>query len=78
MDLTPGAKALAEYGITIVACVVLALTVAWFLRDLVRQRDEWRSIAESAVSAFDRLIDQLDVQPVVRPEQRRRRQDEDK
>lgn len=61
-----------RYGFTAVALVVLALAVGWFIRDLVKQRDRALDIAESAVNAFDRLCDQLGVEPKVRPARPRR------
>lgn len=66
-DVEAGFKALADYGITIVAVVVLALAVGYFIRDLKSQRDRAMDLAESAVSAFDRLVDQLGLEPVVKP-----------
>lgn len=69
-----GAKAVADYGITIVAVVALAVVVWWFIRDLRAQRDRAFTLAESAVIAFDRLADQLGVEPASRP-QRPRRED---
>lgn len=66
-DVEPAVKAVAEYGITIVAVVVLALAVGYFIRDLKSQRDRAMELAESAVAAFDRLVDQLGLEPVVKP-----------
>lgn len=61
------AKAITDYGITVVAVVALAVVVWWFIRDLRTQRDRALSLAESAVSAFDRLADQLGMEPSVKP-----------
>lgn len=62
-----GLEAIREYGLALVAVVVLTGAVAFFVRDLIKQRDKAMALAESAVTAFDRLVDQLDVQPVIRP-----------
>lgn len=67
-----GFKALSEYGFSVVALVVLAVVVWWFIRDLRAQRDRANDLADSAINAFDRLVDQLAVTPTVQPQRGRR------
>lgn len=67
-----GLKAVADYGVTVVAIVVLTVAIAWLIRDLQKQRDIQTELARSAMAAFDRLVDQLDIEPVVRPNRRSR------
>lgn len=77
MDLGP-LKAVSDFGLALVALAVVSFFGYRLLREYIdglkadklavaKERDDWRSIAESAVGAFDRLVDQLDVEPVVRP-----------
>lgn len=62
-----GVKAITDYGITVVAVVALAVLVWWFIRDLKAQRDHADAMADSAIAAFHRLVDQLKVRPDVEP-----------
>lgn len=67
-----GAKAVTDYGILAVSVVALAVVVWWFIRDLRAQRDRANDLADSAITAFDRLTDQLKVTPTVQPQRNRR------
>lgn len=58
--MDPGLRAIAEFGFTAVAVVVLALAVAFFIRDLVKQRDKWQSVAEAAIAGIERLTDTIE------------------
>jgi hypothetical protein len=59
--------------LAVVCLFGLAAFTVWFLKDVIgdlrKQRDGWQATATSAVEAFNRLVDQLDVEPVVRPKQ---------
>lgn len=61
--MDPAFRAIADQGLAIVGVVALAVALWWVLRDYVgtlkHDRDAWRTVAQGAVEAIDRLTDEL-------------------
>jgi hypothetical protein len=77
-------RAISDVGVALVCLSVLAVFGYKLLREyidglkadkvaLAKDRDDWRSIAESGVAAFERLTDQLGIEPMVKPSARPKR-----